>query len=70
MSLFSEHKALKAKPFSVRNVLPFLFTVFSEAYHWIIFYNTLFDQTLRTGSRELAPPASGIIQRNGCSARG
>lgn len=61
---------LKAKCFSVRNVSPFLSTVLTEAYHWIIAHNTLFAQTLKTGSRELPPPASGMSQRSGCLVRG
>lgn len=61
---------LKAKSFSVRNVSPFLSTVLAEAYHWIIAHNTLFAQTLKTGSRELPPPASGMSQRSGCLVRG
>lgn len=69
--LFSRHRTLKAKAFSVRNVSPFLSTVLAEAYHWILFHNTLFAQTLKTGSRELPPPpASGMSQRSGCSVRG
>lgn len=70
VSLFSKYRAFKAKPFSVRNVSPFLSAVLAEAYHWILFHNTLFAQTLKTGSRKLPPPTSGMSQTSGCSVRG
>jgi hypothetical protein len=56
-SPFSKHTALKAKPFSVRNVSPFLSTVLAKAYHWILFHNTLLPRhsKLAPGSCPLLP---------------